>query len=146
MASRIYNLNVPYIALRGVEINLAIFSKVSVIDTIKLPQTRVSHRPNRLSACLNSKFFCREGSLKYEPTMCREFLIHELAQRSLWSTFLQQISSSCTTKILVTWVLQLISLHSLSQPITSQHRYDVLIRQLTYTFFSWDKLHGSCNV
>ena len=51
-----YHLNIPYITLRGVEINLAILSKMSVIDTIKLPQTRVSPRPNRLSKYLNSKF------------------------------------------------------------------------------------------
>ena len=48
VSSRIYNLNILYIALR-VEINFAILSKVSVIDTIKLPRTRVSPRPNRLS-------------------------------------------------------------------------------------------------
>ena len=83
--SCIYNLNIPYIALR-IEMNLAILSKVSVIDTIKLPRTRVSPQRNRLSTCLNSKFlfnyistpFYKKGSLKYEPAMCRVFLIHFL--------------------------------------------------------------------
>ena len=39
VSSRIYNINIQYIVLR-VEISLAILSKVSVIDTIKLPRTR----------------------------------------------------------------------------------------------------------
>ena len=72
---RRYNGAIPYIALR-VEINLAILSKV-LIDAIKFARTRVSPRRNRLSTCLNSKFvfknistfFCKEGSLKYEPAM-----------------------------------------------------------------------------
>ena len=52
-----------------------------MIDTIKLPRTRVSPRPNRLSTCLNLKFlfnyistpFCKEGSLKCEPRCAEHF-------------------------------------------------------------------------
>ena len=62
-----------------------------MIDTIKLPRTRVSPSPNRLSTCLNSKFllnyistpFCKGSSLKYELATSRAFLIHGLAHRSL---------------------------------------------------------------
>ena len=62
---------------------MAILTKM-LIDTMKPSRTRVSYRSNRL---LNSKFvfnyistpFCKEKSLKYEPAMCRAFLIHGLA-------------------------------------------------------------------
>ena len=81
--SCIYNLNILYIALR-VEINSAILSSVSVIDTIKLPQTQLSPQPHGLSTCLNSKFLF---NYIYISVICRAFLIHGLAHRSLWSTW-----------------------------------------------------------
>ena len=89
VSSRIHYLNIPYIAL-CVEINLAILLK-TLIDTIELPQTRMSLRPNRLSTCLNSNFrfnyistpFFKEASLKYEPAMCKTFLIYGLTYKSL---------------------------------------------------------------